>query len=86
MPQGVFNRVADNWRPLLAIADVAGGEWPQRSRKALEAIQATVEDDSVRVQLLADIRAIFADRRAERLPSLKLVEDLAAIEGGPWGE
>ena len=23
---GVFNRVADNWRPLLVIADVAGGE------------------------------------------------------------
>src|SRR5262249_1264039 len=48
IPQGVFNRVADNWRPSLAIADVAGGEWPQRARKALEAIQATVEDNSVR--------------------------------------
>ena len=28
MPAGVFNRAADNWRPLLAIADAAGGEWP----------------------------------------------------------
>jgi putative DNA primase/helicase len=85
MPQGVFNRVADNWRPLLAIADVAGGDWPQRARKALEA-QATVEDNSVRVQLLADIRAIFADRRVDRLPSLKLVEALVAIEGRSWAE
>jgi hypothetical protein len=86
MPPGVFNRIADNWRPLLAIADLAGGEWPQRARRALTAIQATAEDTSIRVQLLADIRAIFADRRADRLPSLKLVEDLVAIEGGPWGD
>src|SRR5262249_24451295 len=28
MPWGVFNREADNWRPLLAIAAVAGGDWP----------------------------------------------------------
>jgi Protein of unknown function (DUF3631) len=86
MPPGVFNRLADNWRGLLAIADAAGGEWPQRARRALEAIQGTVEDNSIRVQLLADIRAIFADRQVDRLPSLKLVEDLIAIEGRPWAE
>ena len=86
MPEGVFNRIADNWRPLLAIADVAGDEWPQRARRALEKIQATVEDASVRVQLLADIRAIFADRQVDRLPSLKLVEALVAIDGRPWAE
>lgn len=27
---GVFNRVADNWRPLFKIAEVAGGDWPKR--------------------------------------------------------
>jgi hypothetical protein len=27
-------RAADNWRPLLAIADEAGGEWPGRARQA----------------------------------------------------
>jgi Protein of unknown function (DUF3631) len=86
MPPGVFNRLADNWRGLLSIADAAGGEWPQRARRALQAIQGTVEDNSVRVQLLADIRAIFADRQVDRLPSLKLVEELIAIEGRPWGE
>ena len=30
----LFNRVADNWRPLLAIADAAGGEWPSLARQA----------------------------------------------------
>ena len=36
MPAGIFNRAADNWRPLLAIADAAGGEWPRRARRAAE--------------------------------------------------
>ena len=26
------NRASDNWRPLLSIADLAGGEWPARAR------------------------------------------------------
>src|SRR5205807_8496968 len=27
MPDAAFNRVADNWRPLFAIAELAGGDW-----------------------------------------------------------
>jgi putative DNA primase/helicase len=34
LPPGAFNRLADNWRPLLAIAQVAGGDWPQRALAA----------------------------------------------------
>ena len=86
MPPGVFNRVADNWAPLLAIADVAGSEWPQRARRALEAIQATAEDASIRVQLLTDIRVIFDEYKLDRLPSDKLIEALIAIESRPWAE
>ncbi len=86
MPPGVFNRAADNWRALLAIADAAGGEWPQRSRRALEATRAEAEDDSIRVQLLTDIKAAFAQRNVDRLSSGDLVEDLVAIEGRPWAE
>jgi hypothetical protein len=71
---------------LLVIADVVGGEWPQRARRALEAIQATVEDKSIRIQLLADILAVFTEREVDRLPSGELVEALVAIEGRPWAE
>ena len=28
VPDELDDRQADNWRPLLAIADEAGGEWP----------------------------------------------------------
>jgi hypothetical protein len=35
MPADVINRLADNWTPLLAIADVASGAWPERARAAI---------------------------------------------------
>jgi putative DNA primase/helicase len=88
MPSGIFNRAADNWGPLLAIADAAGGEWPARARRAaLVAETAALGDEqSVKVQLLADIRVIFSERGVDRLPSAELVESLGRIEGRPWAE
>ena len=35
MPDGIEDRNADVWEPLLAIADLAGGEWPERARVPL---------------------------------------------------
>ena len=88
MPAGVFNRAADNWRPLLVIADAAGGEWPARARRAVQHTGGAPSGDelSSRVLLLSDIRAIFVEREAERLTSADLVEALVAIEGRPWAE
>src|SRR5262249_19350632 len=34
IPRELNDRAADNWRPLLAIADIAGGTWPQDARRA----------------------------------------------------
>src|SRR5439155_5042262 len=31
LPQCAYNRLADNWRPLFAITEIAGGDWPQRA-------------------------------------------------------
>jgi len=87
MPAGVFNRAADNWRPLLAIADAAADEWPSRARRAIQPAEGTGRDNqSVCELLLADIRAIFTERGVDRLPSAELVEALIAIEGRPWSE
>jgi len=30
-PAGLHDRAADNWNPLLAIAELAGGDWPERA-------------------------------------------------------
>jgi hypothetical protein len=87
IPDGIVNRVEDNWqRPLLAIADAAGGEWPKRAREACTVGRVADDDESIRVTLLSDIKAIFATRRADRISSSDLVEALGAMEERPWGE
>ena len=45
MPAGLFNRDADNWRGLLAIAEVAGGRWPDYARETAERCCAAAAAD-----------------------------------------
>jgi putative DNA primase/helicase len=89
MPEGIINREADNWRPLLAIAEVAGGEWPERARKA--ALQGREVDEadkrSVLELLLSDTRDIFrATDGLDKIASETLTNRLAALDGRPWPE
>jgi hypothetical protein len=53
MPAGFVNRVADNWRPLLAVADVVGGEWPERARQAASKLTSDGADASRRLKRAA---------------------------------
>jgi hypothetical protein len=82
---GVINRIADNWRPLFAIADVIGSDWPERIRDAAAALSPR-DPDSTATMLLADIKAAFNDKATDRLASADLCEALAAMEGKPWAE
>jgi len=88
LPQTAFNRVADNWRPLFAVAEVAGGDWPERAHNAFNKLTSTdqLDGQSIRVMLLADIKAVFAEKDTAGLPSGELAEALAEIEGRPWAE
>lgn len=85
VPAGLDHRAADNWRPLLAIADAAGGDWPCRARAAAAALSWGREDDDPLVRMLADIRDIFSGLpQTEWLPSAALAERLARLEH--WSE
>jgi hypothetical protein len=88
LPAGAFNRLADNWRPLITIADVAGRDWSERARCAFALLTASVDQDpqGVGVMLLADIRQVFNEAHATRLFSKALVEKLIALTDRPWGE
>lgn len=87
MPAGIYNRAADNWRPLLAAADLAGGAWPNRARRAATELTAEGDDQrSIRVALLADIRAAFAAKRVDRLSSDEVASYLAECEDRRWPE
>jgi putative DNA primase/helicase len=84
LPAGFDNRLGDNWRLMLGIADLAGGEWPDQARQAATAVAKINDALSVGVKLLADIRDIFASEAVHRIASAELVETLVGIEGRPW--
>lgn len=88
MPPGAFNRLADNWRPLFAIAEVAGGSWPQRAASAFTKLTSNDDMDAqgVGTMLLADISGIFTATGEDRLESKNLASALAEMEGRPWAE
>ncbi len=88
IPDELNDRAADVWEPLLAIADLAGGEWPQRARKAALALSAGAgrDDNSLGVQLLEDIRRVFQGQYTERIASVDLVGALNGMEESPWGD
>jgi putative DNA primase/helicase len=86
MPPTLYGRIADNWRPLLAVADVAGGHWPEQARRIAERLSARREEETASIMLLADIHGIFAERGVDRLTSQELVDALAVMEGRPWPE
>jgi putative DNA primase/helicase len=86
LPGSVINREADNWRPLVAIAEAVGGKWPERARKVAADLAGETDDDSRRTQLLVDIRTAFDEQKADQLSSEALVAYLVALEDRPWAE
>jgi putative DNA primase/helicase len=88
LPNGVFNRVADNWRPLFAMAEIAGGDWPQRAAATFAKLTAQNDADAqgIGTMLLADIQQVFNEISAGRVFSKSLVELLCAMSDRPWSE
>jgi hypothetical protein len=88
IPEQLSDRQADCCEPLLAIADLAAGEWPEAARRAIIELcaEAQADDQSIKVRLLADIQQIFFERGVDRLWSEDLVRTLAEIETSAWAE
>ena len=82
----LFNRPADVWRPLYAIAGVAGDTWPDLARSTMEALTGEARDDAegLGVKLLRDVRMIFAGQ--PEMTTRELVESLVQMEDRPWPE
>lgn len=86
MPEGVVDRDADVWEPLLAIADLAGGEWPSLARVAAVTLvtDSKAGTPSLGVKLLSDLRTIFGE--AEQMRTDEVLEELCALDESPWGD
>ncbi|MFJ9419788.1 DUF3631 domain-containing protein [Streptomyces sp. NPDC101227] len=88
MPDGVTDRPADVWEPLLAIADAAGGDWPDRAREACVAlVTASKANDkgSLGVRLLTDLRD-HVMVGIDRLPTVAILDRLNALDDAPWAD
>ncbi|GJH04488.1 DUF3631 domain-containing protein [Paraburkholderia terrae] len=84
-PDGLNDRAADNWEPLLQIADVAGGEWPGRARRAALRLSGDEgNSQSVGSELLSDIQAVFERRGVDRIFMADLLSELLQDEEAPW--
>jgi hypothetical protein len=85
-PDALSDRQADICEPLLAIADLASGQWPQKARESLvELCTSDENEDSVGVKLLSDIRRVFDEQRADRLSTIQLVKGLVELDTeNPW--
>ncbi|MFC7484616.1 DUF3631 domain-containing protein [Luedemannella flava] len=81
------DRAADTWEPLIAVADLAGRDWPERARHAAMVLTAQRDEaagTSDRIRLLVDCRAAFGDLDA--IPTATLIERLKADPEAPWAE
>lgn len=88
VPESLNDRAQDNWRTLMAIAELAGGCWPNNAKEAALIFSGDADqyDDSIPTQLIADIKAVFEAQGVERISSEDLVRELIDMEDRPWPE
>ena len=86
MPSSLGDRQADVWEPLIALADLAGDNWPTRARNAAIALAGSVEDADITIELLQDIARILdaIPPSKDVIASSLLVEKLAGDDDRPW--
>ncbi len=86
IPPALNDRAADIWEPLLALADLAGGPWPEVARNAAVALsRATMENNAIE-WLFGDIWIAFCLLERERIFSRDLVARLNEAGDRPWSE
>lgn len=84
IPDELAGRAADVWEPLLAIADLAGEDWPKRAREAAVLLGTPDADtDSLGIRLLSDLRQVW-DGQAPTMFSVDLITRLRNMDEAPW--
>jgi hypothetical protein len=89
MPFGIEDRDADVWEALLAVADAAGGRWPERARCAAVTLVTAAKSavPSMGVRLLADLHTVFTEQGdADYLFTDEIIGSLVAMDDAPWAD
>ncbi len=86
LPEEIINRAGDNWVPLFAVAEAAGGDWPQRvASAALEYEKQNAPLDRG-ISLLSNLKTIVENASKAFFSSDELLSTLNEREDWPWGE
>jgi hypothetical protein len=81
------DRAMEAWEPLCAIADLAGGSWPQRAHAAAKALHdaPTGAEEPDGIATLRAVRELFqANVQRDRFLTVEILRALAARDDGPW--
>ena len=86
MPEGLSDRAEDVWEAMIAIADLAGGDWPVRgSQGGGRAVgNGGAADSTLGERLLADLRAVFGT--ADSMHTESILDGLHKISEAPWAD
>jgi putative DNA primase/helicase len=84
MPPSLNDRESDFWEPLLVLADVVGGGWPERARQVAVGLTNSARENNPISSLLLDIWIQFLNVHADRLFSRTIVAGLNRYEDRPW--
>jgi uncharacterized protein DUF3631 len=86
IPSELNDRAADIWEPLCAIAELAGGDWPQLARQAAIGLTEAAQERSPIGSLLLDILILFKAGNTDRLFTRALVAGLNNLGERFWAE
>ncbi|MHB9861064.1 DUF3631 domain-containing protein [Streptomyces sp. YIM S03343] len=86
----VEDRAADTWEPLVTVADLACGHWPEQARAAcLTMTRSEVlqdEQTTLKTRLLHDIRRVFDAAGTEVVRTQDVLAALLQDSEAPWAE
>ncbi|MCG7241451.1 MULTISPECIES: DUF3631 domain-containing protein [Corynebacterium] len=92
MPDGVDDRPAEVWEPLLSVAEQAGGEWPRIAQEACKSFvfSKSKKTPPLSIELLEDIRTVMNQKAksgsssGDNIKTSDLLFALNGLEESPW--
>jgi Protein of unknown function (DUF3631) len=85
----LFDRAAQIWGPLFAVANSAGGDWPARCMSAFIHLELDESDQPLVVpeqQLVLDVASVLERNHAQRMFAVDIAEQLKLLPESIYGE
>ena len=86
LPRNLSDRAIQIWEPLVILADLAGGDWPEATRQAAVGLSGRAEQHNPIGSLLFGIWLLFTTTDGGRMFSRTLVQGLNSLPDQPWGQ